>query len=1360
MNTIASEVKTTEKKSVFDDFTGKYALSKTLRFELKPIGKTLENMRTQFEYDEDLRTFMKDQNIEDSYQALKPVLDTIHEEFINESLESESVKNIDFSSYLNLYARKSDVKENDLKLEEKKLRSAFDVAYAEVAELWKNTAGETEKGKGIFGEKSFKILTEAGILEYIRKNASRFSDILSVEEIQKCLKTFEGFFTYFSGFSQNRENYYTTKNEKATAVATRIVHDNLPTFCDNILVFQGKHAEYEKIFVFLRELGDPLVMKNKEKKEVACVPLDIELFRIEHFNECLSQAGIDRYNEAIGNANFLINRYNQVQGEKGAKLKFFKTLYKQIGCGKRDALFFELTDEKRVDADKKRAEQPKKKFSSLEELFSAASEAGKKYFRASGGDTSDISIASSGSLMDLVAYIRSQENFAGFYWSKSAMNTISNRYFSDWHSLKDRLKTAKVFQNSEKGSDEDVKIPEAIELNKLFSVLDTKPETIEGDWKWRDGDVFFRESLTEKIECRQENKREFEQCEWRRKKNERYASIVQSAHSPSRALLEMILSDIEEHAKLFVDGTENIAHLSEYRSDASKDAIKSWLDEMLSATQMIRYFVVRPGKIKGASFDAVLAEYLKGLLDSEKDETNWFRYYDATRNFLTKKPQDDAKKNKLKLNFENGSLLGGWSDGQEKNKASVILRKGAVYYLGILVKKNIFDTEKEDNEMYEKTSSETGRLILANLKFQTLAGKGFLGKFGRAYGEMSKENPKEAIENLQEIMRERYVKKHPLLERIANSEYADKKSFDDDIRETLKECYICEFRSIDWSHVEKYVESGSMHLFQIYTKDFSDKSFGRKNLQTLYWQTVFTEKNAIQLNGGGEIFYRKQAIDELKIKEGYTQKPWVVENKRFSLEGGKFSFHCPIKINYKAKNYSQPKYAISEINTSLNDGIIKNNKKIRFLGIDRGEKHLAYWSLVDEKGTLLNQGSFNTIDGKDYNELLEARAGDRDFARKNWQTIGTIKELKDGYISQVVRKIVDIAIANDAFIVLENLNVGFKRGRQKIEKQVYQKLELALAKKLNFIVDKSAKIGEVGSVTKALQLTPPVNNFSDIDKKSQFGIMFYTRANYTSQTDPFTGWRKTVYLKRGSEETIKKEILKTFSKIAFDGKDYAFTYTEKIPMKTEKGKGKKYEGETRDGETWTLYSGKNGVSLDRFRGKRGTDKNEWKVEKENIVEMLDALFVNFDKTQSLLDQMREGKELVKISSHPAYESLRYIIDLIQQIRNTGKKNDERNSDFLVSPVRNEETGEHFDSRIFFDQEKRGQKVSLPSSGDSNGAYNIARKGILMAEHVKLGYKLYISDEEWSIWLEDKERWRAWLQENEKDLEWEKKKEEK
>jgi len=354
----------------------------------------------------------------------------------------------------------------------------------------------------------------------------------------------------------------------------------------------------------------------------------------------------------------------------------------------------------------------------------------------------------------------------------------------------------------------------------------------------------------------------------------------------------------------------------------------------------------------------------------------------------------------------------------------------------------------------------------------------------------------------------------------------------------------------------------------------------------------------------------------------------------------------------------------------------------------------------------------------DYNDLLDARASNRDMARKNWKTIGTIKELKDGYISLVVRKIVDLAIYEDvdkkilrkipACIVLENLNIGFKRGRQKIEKSVYQKLELALAKKLNFVVDKKAKDGEIMSVEKALQLTPPVQNFQDIG--NQCGIMLYVRANYTSQTDPVTGWRKTIYFSKTKNEDLKTEICEKFDEIGFDGKDYYFTYTTKYEK--EKGKAEK-------GAPWILWSGKNGESLDRFRSKKNT-AGIWEIEKQDIVKLLDKIFGEQTETVKNLKN--------KITNENA-KDLKYAIELIQQIRNSGPKDKNgkptKDDDFILSPVRDKK-GIHFDSRT---------DNAIVPNGDANGAYNIARKGLMTFEKIKKGEKdLYISDEEWDLWL--------------------------
>ena len=173
--------------------------------------------------------------------------------------------------------------------------------------------------------------------------------------------------------------------------------------------------------------------------------------------------------------------------------------------------------------------------------------------------------------------------------------------------------------------------------------------------------------------------------------------------------------------------------------------------------------------------------------------------------------------------------------------------------------------------------------------------------------------------------------------------------------------------------------------------------------------------------------------------------------------------------------------------------------------------------MIDSKGNIIEQNHFDTINNKNYLEEINKVAKIRKNKQENWQQKGNISNLKDGYISLVVHEIIKKMKDKDGnykptFIVMEDLNTYFKRKRQKFEQQVYQKLELALAKKLNYLVDKKAKAREIGSVAKALQLTPLVNGYhQDIENKKQVGVLLYIRANYTSITDPVTGWRKTIY---------------------------------------------------------------------------------------------------------------------------------------------------------------------------------------------------------------------------------------------------------
>jgi len=66
--------------SGLSDFTNLYSLSKTLRFELIPQGKTLEHIQ-------DKGLLSQDEQRAESYKKVKKIIDEYHKAFIQQSLE-------------------------------------------------------------------------------------------------------------------------------------------------------------------------------------------------------------------------------------------------------------------------------------------------------------------------------------------------------------------------------------------------------------------------------------------------------------------------------------------------------------------------------------------------------------------------------------------------------------------------------------------------------------------------------------------------------------------------------------------------------------------------------------------------------------------------------------------------------------------------------------------------------------------------------------------------------------------------------------------------------------------------------------------------------------------------------------------------------------------------------------------------------------------------------------------------------------------------------------------------------------------------------------------------------------------------
>lgn len=126
--------------------------------------------------------------------------------------------------------------------------------------------------------------------------------------------------------------------------------------------------------------------------------------------------------------------------------------------------------------------------------------------------------------------------------------------------------------------------------------------------------------------------------------------------------------------KMFFRG--NMANISQ--SDEETALIKNLLDSYKALQHFVKPLLGNGDEAdKDNEFDAKLREAWDAL-----DIVT--PLYNKVRSWLTRKPYSTEK---IKLNFENAQLLGGWDVNKEPDCTSVLLRKDGFYYLAIMDKK-------------------------------------------------------------------------------------------------------------------------------------------------------------------------------------------------------------------------------------------------------------------------------------------------------------------------------------------------------------------------------------------------------------------------------------------------------------------------------------------------------------------------------------------------------------------------------------------------------------------------------------------------------------------------------------------------
>ena len=1255
----------------FDDFKRLYPLSKTLRFEAKPIGATLKNIIKSGLLEED-------EHRAQSYVKVKKLIDEYHKVFIDRVLNDGclTIENKGKQDSLEEYFESYISKSND-----ENANKAFKEIHGNLRSLIANKLTKDKGYANLFGKNLIesykdkddtKKIIDSDLIQFINTAEPSKLDSMSQDEAKKLVKEFSGFTTYFKGFHKNRKNMYTSE-EKSTGIAYRLINENLPKFIDNMEAFKKSIAKPE----IQAKMGE-LYSNFAEYLNVESIQ---EMFQLNYYNMLLTQRQIDVYNAIIGGVNEYINSYNQQH--KDEKLPKLKALFKQI-LSDRNAISW-LPEE----------------FNSGQEVLNAIKDC---YERLSENVLGDKVLKSL--LCSLSDY-----NLNGiFVCNDLQLTDISQKTFGNWSVIQNAImqnikNVAPARKRKESEEDYEKRISDIFKKADSFSIQyinDCLNEMDNNNLHAVDG-YFATLGAVNTPTMQREN----------------LFALIQNAYTDISDLLD---TPYPENKNLAQDKT-NVAKVK-----ALLDAIKS-----------LQHFV-KP--LLGMGDESDKDERFYGELASLWTELDTVTpLYNMIRNYMTRKPYSEKK---IKLNFENPQLLGGWDANKEKDYATIILRRNGMYYLAIMdkdSKKLLGKTMPSDGECYEKmvykllpgANKMLPKVFFAKSRINDFKpSKKIVENYNNGTHKKGKNFNINDCHDLIDYFKQS-IDKHEDWSKFGfnfsdTSTYEDLSGF---YREVEQQGYKLSFTNISVSFIDKLVDEGKMYLFQIYNKDFSDYSKGTPNMHTLYWKALFDERNladvVYKLNGEAEMFYRKKSINNThpthhanhpiqnknkdnKKKESVFEYD-LVKDRRYTED--KFLFHVPITMNFNSVGAENINQQVRKYLQQADDTHI--------IGIDRGERHLLYLVVIDMQGNIKEQFSLNEIVNEyngntyrtNYHDLLDVRADKRLKASQSWQTIENIKELKEGYLSQAIHKITQLMVKYHAVVVLEDLNKGFMRGRQKVEKQVYQKFEKMLIDKLNYLVDKHKDANETGGLLHALQFTSEFENF----KKSehQNGCLFYIPAWNTSKIDPATGFAN-LFDTRYTNADKALEFFSKFDAIRYNEEKDWFEFEFDYNKFTQKAHGTRTK--------WTLCT--YGMRLRSF--KNPAKQYNWDSEVVALTDEFKRILgeAGIDIHENLKDAIcnLEGK------SQKYLEPLMQFMKLLLQLRNSRKNPEE---DYILSPVADE-------NGVFYDSRSCGDK--LPENADANGAYNIARKGLMLIRQIKeakeLGKVKYdISNKAWLNFAQQK-----------------------
>lgn len=1248
-------------------FIGKYKVEKTLRFGLEPIGKTEAWMESK-------GVIANDKKRADNYAIVKNLIDRYHKVCIRESLTGCNLNWTQLSEAVETYRRCQDTESR------KALQKCQDEYRKKIAENFLSFRGFAE----LTAPSPSVLIKDTLPYNITSKVHPEFSDIGDVNSAKQALLLFEGFAMYFESYQKNRSNLYTAKNI-ASSVAHRIVHDNFSKFLANIKVFENLRVIYPEIL----ELCSTELKQHLKGKQLE------EVFRVESFNNVLTQEGIVFYNTVIGG----------VSGQEGERkcqgineLVNLSLQKENQGRGKRTALTM-VPLFKQILSDRNSYSYIPERINDEEELISAirAFHAHIESFYLNGREVNVME-----ELLKIVENINCFDP-NGIFIDAEKLNGVSKKLYNDLFELRARMTSHLEEQNLTKKNIEkffqkdafsitDLCLDKKHSLAKYFSGLKGVNKAIDQKWKQfetrnnKDGQKKYKDSHAgiELVRILLDGYKEFFAV----------CSILDvdsdnNLDNNFYGIFTPLFRELQGIKPLY-NQARNL--LSQKPSDDKKYLLKFDNGSCSNGWDV--------PQIKSVLIFRRQDKYLLGVVDNENRSC-----LNDLSSYTPVSPNDQIDF----LDYSQGGHMG-------QNLLTLVVRDGKT----VMVKGH---KENGENPELERQLKD---LLPPDI---------YRIRKSQSYKNESPNFSKEDLLLFVDYYKQR-AKEYYSHFNFTFKDSCDYASFTELVENIDEKAYKIKFVPTSYKTLQRLINEGKLYLFDIKSKDYEPGAHGKKNLHTLYWEQLFSQENlenlTIKLNAKSTMFCRPQVVANpmthkkgsmlLNRKDKNGQPiPEPIYQLLYKYVNGKMP---EAKLSDEAKGYldkivaKEAQYAITKdkrytkqkyfihFSTTLNANApktadinedvldyIKDNPDVNIIGIDRGERNLLYVTLINQKGEILDQKSLNVINGFDYHAKLDQREKERDDARKSWQTVGNITDLKEGYLSAAIHEITTMMIENNAIIVLEDLNrKGFMPKRFKFEKQVYQSFEKKLIEKLNYLCSKDIKPTANGGVLRGYQLTEKFVSFEEMTKQN--GFLFYVRPDYTSAIDPVTGFVSHFNFKDITNTQGRKDFFEKMENIIFKNRHIEFIFDYR-----------KYKPKDRDFKNiWTVCSTGKRILWDR-------ESKEYK----NYYPT-DVILEAFASKGIMLEEGTDIKSLLsEIDGSTANaEFYRILFEAFKRTVQLRNSNSETGEDYILSPAIH--NGKQYCSQDVLKEWKDagGHSIpSLPKDADANGAYHIALKGLYL-----------------------------------------------